>query len=48
MWMAFEGSNYWYVAWKDEEGFHHQPFYSEQMSEERAKLVALELNEKPG
>lgn len=25
MWKIFEGANGLYVAWQDDEGFHHQP-----------------------
>jgi hypothetical protein len=45
-WRAFEGANGWYVAYENEDGFHHQPF-SADLSEDDARASAARLNNEP-
>jgi hypothetical protein len=41
---AFQGTNGWYAAWEDENGFHHQPADGGTLSRTAALREARELN----
>lgn len=45
MYRAFQGANWWYVAWEDDEGFHRQPAHGGNLGEAYARQRAKERNE---
>ena len=46
MYKAFRCANGWYVAWENDQGFHHQPesYCSHWLTKENAKAKAARMN----